>query len=109
MTKYDHINITDGLDEVLVQIGTQVPIFAPMLLTFVFLTVAIGGMIAQKTRTGFADAPLWFTIGSLSAFLVALPLTLTAGIVSVTTYGVLLVIGLISAMWLILVPSNREV
>ena len=113
MPKYAIPNLTGGIDTAIVDTVKTVPIFAPMLLVFVFGIVFIGGIVSQKRRTGTADAPMWGAVAGLATFLVALPLTLTEGLLPETALFsplvLVTVITIIIAFWLFTSRNRNEV
>ena len=109
MSMYEMPNITSGMDDAVVGMATTVPIFTPMLLIFVFFTVFIGGFISQKKRNGFADVPMWAVIASLSTLLLALPMTMTEGIIDLPTISIVVVVTVLSGFWLFTSRSRNEV
>ena len=60
MSRYDAANFSGtGIDDLLVYISQQVPIFTPMLLLFIFGVTFVTGVRLQKLREGRSDIPLW--------------------------------------------------
>jgi len=102
-------NLTSGIDQAIVGTVTAVPSFIPMLLLFVFSVVWISGVTAQRKRSGYSDIPLWTTISSLSMMIVALPLTLTAGLINLDWLVIVVVITIFSGIWLFLDKNRMEV
>jgi hypothetical protein len=109
MPLYETPNLTGGMDEVIYGVTTEVSIFTPMLLLFVFGVVLVGGLVAQKRRTGLADFPLWTTIASVVTLLVALPLTLTGGLINITTLSIVVILAVVSGVWLFMSKNRYEV
>jgi hypothetical protein len=109
MTLYDTPNLTSGIDDALVDVATSVPILIPLLLFFVFTIVLMGGMNRQKARTGSADMPMWASIASLSTLTIALGLTLTEGLIDLTTLAIVVVITVLSGLWLFLSRNKNEI
>lgn len=106
---YTFPNVTDGFDTMIVGTASTLPIFVPMFLLFIWMVVFISGVIAQQRRSGTADFPMWSTLASLSTLLIALPLTITKGLIGVTTLVIVVVITFFSGLWLFLSQSSREV
>lgn len=106
---YNTPNLTDGIDDALVDIVTSVPFFTDIFLSFVFFVVLISGLVSQKTRTGFGDFPLWATVASISTLLIALPMTLKTGVIGLDTLAIVTTVTIISGVWLFFSSSNREV
>lgn len=106
---YNLPNATEGFDVMIGDSIASVPIFAPMLLLFVFCLVFISGSTSQKRRTGFADIPMWSTIASLSTLMIALAMSLVSGLISVTTLVVVVLLTILSGAWLLLGENNREI
>ncbi len=106
---YNTPNLTDGIDEALVEVAIAVPSFIPMFLIFIFGTVLIGGLIAQRNKTGFGDFPQWTTLASISTLMVALPMTLISGFISLTTLAIVVTITIASGVWLFLDRNKGEV
>ena len=106
---YTQPNLSAGIDDVIVDIAGTVPIFVPMLLVFIFSTVLIGGLISQKRREGIGDFLLWATLASISTLLVALPLTLTGGIIQLEYLVIVVVITIFSGFWLFTDRNKNEI
>ena len=109
MPLYNPPNLTDGIDEALVDVALAVPSFIPMFLIFIFGTILIGGLIAQRNKTGIADFPQWSVIASISTLMIALPMTLISGMLSLTTFSIIVTITITSGVWLFLDRSNKEI
>ena len=103
---------TSGLDSIAVQTITAVPKFIPLLLTFVFVTVFIGGILRQKSRSGTADYPMWSVVASMSTFIIALLLTLLDGFDKegvLVWLVVVVVVTIFSGVWLFLDKKAGEI
>ena len=102
-------NMTSGMDEALVGISREIPVFTPAFLIFVWGVIWLGGIFAQKRRLGVADVPMWTVIASLGTLMVALPLTIIAGLIDGTTLGILVTITIMSGFWLFWNRNRNEV
>ena len=109
MPLYTVPNATAGLDDALVDTVTIVPSFIPLMLLFIWGVVFIGGMLAQRRRTGWSDAPQWMTLASLCCLMVSMFLTLKEGLINMTTLGVVIAITILSGVWLFLDRNRNEV
>ena len=109
MPLYDTPNLTSGIDDALIDVAIAVPQFIPMFLLFVYSVIFIGGAISQKTRTGFADMPMWVTISSLAVLMITLPMTITAGMLSLTTLSIVVTLTIASGIWLFLDRRSTEI
>jgi len=109
MTLYNAPNLTSGIDPALTTLFSEVYVFVPMFLLFVFCVVLIGGMNSQKRRTGFADTPMWSVLASLSTLLIALGLTLVSGGIQLEVLGVVVAITIASGIWFFLDRNRNEV
>jgi len=109
MPLYNAPNITGGIDDAIVGTAEAVSIFTPMFLFFIFCVVLLGGSISQKKRTGYMDIPLWSTMAGISTLVIALPLSLTAGLIQTETLAVVLTITILSGVWLFFSRSRNEV
>ena len=109
MPKYTIPNLSGGIDDVIVDTASTVSVFTPMLLLFIFGVVFLGGIISQKKRLGTADFPMWATIASLSTLMVALPLTLTSGLIDSTLLVVIVVVTIFSGFWLFTNRNRNEI
>jgi hypothetical protein len=94
------VNAT-GLDALLLEVTTQVPIFTPMLLVFIFCIVLITGYTRQKKESGNGDAPLWATIAGIATSVIALILSTRTGLISLGVLVVTIVITIFCGIWLI--------
>jgi len=114
MALYNIPNASGGLDNFMVDLISEVvptgltSVFIPMFLFFVFGVVLIGGTTAQKRRSTTVDLPMWFTMASLSTFMVALPLTLRSGLIDITTLSIVVAVTLMSGVWLFFDRNRRE-
>ncbi len=108
MPLYNMPNGTTGIDTTLIEVMEEVPAFIPSLLFFIFMVVFLGGTSAQRKRSGSADTPMWATISGMSTLMVALPLTLTAGLIDTVTLSILVVITIASGFWFFLSRSRSE-
>ena len=105
---YTFPNLTEGMDNAIIDTVSAVPSFIPMFLFFVFGVIFIGGSVSQKRRLGTADFPMWATISSLATFMITLPLTLTTGIISLPTLAIVITITIVSGLWLFLSRGRFE-
>jgi len=108
MPLYTIPNGTSGIDTTLIETMESVPSFIPALFFFIFMVIFLGGTSSQRKRTGSSDTPMWATIAGLSVLMVALPLTLTAGLVDTVTLSILVVITIASGFWFFLSRSRGE-
>ncbi|KKL61884.1 hypothetical protein LCGC14_2190850 [marine sediment metagenome] len=101
-------NETAGMDTLLIEVMEEVPSFIPALLFFIFMTILLGGSVSQRKRTGSSDTPMWAVIAGISTLMVALPLTLSAGLVDMVTLSVLVVVTIASGFWFFMSRSRSE-
>lgn len=107
-TLFEIPNITNGPDDLIVGLATEIPIFSVMVLLFVFTTVFLGGMATQGRRSGYVDAPLWATLSFLTIDLIALIMSLTPGIINPVVLAVCFGGTFFSALWLFLSKGRFE-
>lgn len=108
MALYEEINLTAGVDDALVSLAQNVPIFPIMLLVFIFGLVLLGGASNQKRRTGSSDIPFWAVLASLSTFMVALLMTLKEGLIDILTLGVVVGVTIMCGLWFFLSKTRGE-
>jgi len=99
---YDFPNISAQPDDILVGIGSEVSVFIPMLLLFVWCVIFIGGISRQKAKTGTSDAPAWAVASSLSILMMTALMGIKRGLVSLEWTVVVVVITIFSGVWLFL-------
>lgn len=109
MSLYELPNATGGLDNVSVQILNTIPGFTPLFLAFIFFVITLGGSARQKARTGYADFPMWATIGSMATLMVALIMSTTVGLIHLEYLVIVVVITIFSGVWLFLDKRQTEV
>ena len=109
MPIYEVPTSTSGIDNILVDTVNAVPSFTPLLLLFIFLVILIGGATKQKRRIGTADIPMWMTLASVCTLMIALPLTLTTGLISLTTLVIVVTITITSGIWFFLDRNRNEI
>lgn len=108
MPTYNIPNMTNGIDGTLVEIAQELPVFVPFLLLFVWGFIFLSGTASQKKRSGFGDMPLWATLSSIATLMVALTLSITAGMMTGTVLAIVVIVTILSGVWLFLDKSNRE-
>jgi len=108
---YEIPNMTagTGLDETLVSTQASVPVFIPMFLLFVFGFVLISGIIQQNRRNGSADFSMWTVLASICTLLVALPMTLIAGLLSLDWLVILVIVNIFAGLWFFMDRNKNEV
>jgi|TARA_Y100000310_G_scaffold30186_1_gene28727 hypothetical protein len=109
MALYNQPNLTDGIDNIIIDISLAVPQFIPMFLLFIFATIFIGGSIAQKGRTGFADMPMWAVISSMMVVVITMPMTIVLGLINFKILGIVVALSMASFIWLFLDRRNTEI
>lgn len=105
---YTMPNLTGGIDTNIIQIVKQVPSFTIGLLVFVWGVVFLGGTSTQSARKGYADMLMWATMASLSTLIVTLILSITAGLMDIVTFGVVVAVTIMSGLWLFLSKGRGE-
>lgn len=108
MPLYNPPNQTTGIDTIFIDIMSEVPSFVPSFLFFIFMVVLLSGTISQRRRSGSADTPMWMTIAGISTLMVALPLTLTLGLIDVVTLSIVVVVTVVSGFWFFMSRSRSE-
>ncbi len=108
---YNLPNATAGLDEILIQtLNSSDNMFGitPLLLTFVFFVVFLGGMSRQKARSGNADYSMWLVIASISILMLTLIMSMISGFINTGTLAVVIIITIFSGIWLWFDKSRGE-
>lgn len=100
---------TTGIDDIAVQTLTIVPGFTSMILFFMFLVIAIGGISRQKLRTGTADYSSWCLIASLAVFILGLLFSTIQGFIGLDVLIITLSLTIISSVWFFLDRKYTEV
>lgn len=98
-----------GIDQIVIDTISVIPIFTPLLLAFVYFIVVLSGISMQVVRTGTADYPMWSTIGGIASTMTALILSVSSGFVNLQWLIVSLTITIFSAVWLFLDKRQSEV
>ncbi|KYK20690.1 hypothetical protein AYK24_09875 [Thermoplasmatales archaeon SG8-52-4] len=106
---YELPNMTEGIDEALVDTVSAVPVFTPLLLLFIFLIVLIGGAVKQKFRTGTADVPMWMTLASIVTLIISLILTLRSGLIQGEVVAIVIAMTILSGAWLFFDRNRNEI
>ena len=100
------VNTTSGMHKVWVYASTTVDIFTPMVLFVFFMIVLLASYFSQKRSEGRGDFITSFAAAGFSTFLVALAMTLVAGIINLSTLVVCFVVAIISALALLISKSS---
>ena len=99
-------NVTSGADSVLVGLSTAVPIFVPAMLLFIYILLFFTMFRKQKNENANgADIPQIATVSGVVTSIVALILSITAGIIGLPTLMTVIVITIASAIWFL---SSKE-
>lgn len=105
---YTFPNATTGIDDVLVQTATAVDIFIPMLLFFIYMVVFLGGIISQRRTTGRGDAPMWALMASITILLLALIMTLVAGLIQIEVLAIIGAVTIMTGLWFFMDKNRYE-
>jgi ABC-type multidrug transport system permease subunit len=96
---YNLPNATSGIDSVLSQTASSVPAFIPMLLSFVYFLVLIGGFNAQRRKEVNADFSQWNLLAALSTLMITLLLSTGQGLMNGTILSVVVALNILSGIW----------
>jgi len=107
MTIYNLTNAT-APDEILIGISTSVPVLPIMILVFVWFFVFLGGSQKQSSRYGYADAPQWAVLASLSILLLGLVMTITAGMIGLPILIIIVSVNILTAIWFFMSRGRME-
>jgi hypothetical protein len=108
MTIYTEPNMTGGMDTLLISLVSEIPALPIMIMVFTYLVVLMGGTSSQNRRQGYSDFPMWNLIASLSILLIALILTVTAGVINLFTLGIVVSINILSGFWFFMSRGRYE-
>ena len=109
MPLYNLPNLSGGIDNAIIGTMQEVTSFSIGILLMVFLTVLIGGASRQKRRYGVADVPFWSVLASLSTLMVALLMSIKAGIIPLEVLAVVIAITIFSGLWFFLNRNRNEI
>ena len=108
MSTYSIPNMTDGVDNLLVDIATQLPSFIWALLLFVYGVVFLGGMGAQQNKVGYSDMPMWSLLSSLSILILCFIFSLKEGLINLEVLVIVFAITLLNSFWFYLSRGRNE-
>lgn len=103
---YTFPNSTNGIDGVLT---SSSDVLAPLLLTFVFFLVWLGGIWREYVRLGTADYSFWGILASISTLILALLMSVKEGIISGPTLGTVFAITIFMSVWYFLDRGDVQV
>lgn len=106
---YDLPSNVTSADGILVEVINSAPFLPPLMLLFIYFIVLLGGIRMQKTRIGTADYPMWSVIASLSTLMIALLMSVTAGIIRIDWLIIVVVITIFSGVWFFLDRRSTEI
>lgn len=106
MPLYTLPNETSGFDAILIETVAQVPLVTPLLLTFVFFVVFLGGIGQQKARIGTAHYSMWSVVASIATFIIALILTTITGLIKLDVLAIVISVTILSGVWFFF--DNKE-
>jgi len=102
-------NNSTSIDQILVDTAEAVPALSPLILLFVFFVIFLGGISRQKMRLGTADYPMWSVVASLCTMMVALIMSISAGLIRLDWLVIVIVLTIFSAVWLFLDRRSSEI
>lgn len=105
---YDFPNASLGPDKILIGLAEEIPMFPIMFLIAIYFIVMLSGGLAQSSRKGYIDFPMWSMIGLLSVDLLALLMTLQSGVINGIVLGVCFGLTILNALWLFLSVGRFE-
>jgi hypothetical protein len=102
------INMTRGFGDLLCYVNADVTgfLFVNLLLTSIFLIIALGGYFAQKRSTGQGDFPQWMALGGFVTTVFAFIMRLVTDVngasclVNGGTLAVCIVVTIVGIIWL---------
>lgn len=106
---YEIPNSTLGIDNILVSTQSAVHIFIPMVLFFIWGVVFISGILGQKKRSNYVDTPMWAVLASITTLMIALPMTLIAGLIQLEWLVIIVILTIMSGFWLFMDKNRSEV
>lgn len=95
-------NTTEGYDQILIDTAVQVPSVVPLMLTFIFFFVFLGGSLRQKDKTGEGDFSMWSVVASISVLIVALILSIPEGLMNGEWMFLVILLNIFCAIWFFL-------
>lgn len=101
-------NMNGGIDNTIVDVVSTVPSFIIGLLFFVWCVIFLGGMAAQRRRTGYSDAPQWAVMSSISTLLLSLILTLREGLINIEVLGIIVAVTIFAGLWFFMSKGRGE-
>jgi len=105
---YTFPNMTAGPDNVLIGLSAEIPLIMPIFLLSMYMIIFIGGNISQARLRGYADPALWSLTGLMTVFLMALLMSLTAGIINPIVLSVIVSLLIINGLWFFLSRGRFE-
>jgi len=105
---YNFPNDTTGIDSTLIEVAKEVPAFPIMFLIMIWGFIVFGGMAGQLKRSGYVDAPMWFTLGFFSTTILSLIMSLTAGMINPIVLSVSVAGTILCGLWLFLSAGRFE-
>lgn len=109
MGLYTFPNMTDGIDQTLVGVANEIPVFIPMFLLFVWFFVFFGGVSFQSLRKGYSDVPLWGTLSGIATLIISLIMTMVSGIIQVEILGIVVAVTILFGFWFFFDKNRNEI
>jgi len=97
-----------GGDQLLTGITAQLPAFPVFILLIVYFVVTLGGALAQATRRGYIDFPMWSLLGFLTIDLLAVLMTMAEGLMNPIVLGVCFGLTILNALWFFMTMGRFE-
>ncbi len=107
MATFNTPNITTGFDSFLVDLATEVPLFTPMFLVFIYILIFWSGVRLQGDNRGYSDIPFWGLVASVATMLVALSATMIEGLITLDILAIVVSIVILNGIWFFL-SGNRS-
>jgi len=98
----DVVNLSKGVDQFLIYIQDQVPIFVPMMLFAFYIIIALAGFFSEERLKGNGDFPMWLAIAGVVTVGLTFVLNTVEGLINLTTMVIVFTVTVLSAIFFFL-------
>jgi hypothetical protein len=96
---YEILTNGTSITDILVNVSINEPGLFPMLLLFIYAVVAGAGYVSQIKRTVNSNMLMWMTISGMVTTVIAILLYMVAGLISIETLTLCVVVFVGTAMF----------
>lgn len=107
LPNFNMTNGSGGLEQLFIYESSQLDIFAPAILLFIFFIITLSGYFSQEKKSGRGNLSMWFAVSMLITTFLAFILFLYNGIINLATLSICVVLSILFTTWFLFDDSGN--